>query len=137
MGLSSERDGKATISEDFNMDGKPDLLVVESDSVESQIFLRFLENKMLQTGNWVGVQLRPAQKRSIVGATARIIGKDFKAVKANVFGQSRNAQSSSTLHFGIGEADAIEAIEVHWPDGEKTRMDSPAINQYHVVAPGS
>ena len=137
MGLSSERDGKATISEDFNMDGKPDLLVVESDSVESQIFLRFLENKMLQTGNWVGVQLRPSKKRSTVGAAVRIIGNDFTAVKAKVFGQSRNAQTSSTLHFGIGEADAIEAIEVQWPDGEKTRMDSPAINRYHVVVPGS
>ena len=122
MGLSSERDGKATISEDFNMDGKPDLLVVESDSVESQIFLRFLENKMLQTGNWVGVQLRPSKKRSTVGAAVRIIGNDFTAVKAKVFGQSRNA---------------IEAIEVQWSDGEKTRMDSPAINQYHVVVPGS
>lgn len=136
MGMSSERDGRATVAEDFNLDGKPDLIVVESDSADNHIYLRFLENKLLQTGNWIGVRLLPAKKRSVIGATVRLIGEDFLTVKANIFGQSRNAQTSSLIRFGIGESTTLKAIEILWPDGEIDRIDGPAINQYHAVAPG-
>ena len=43
MGVSLEVDGKAGVSEDFNLDGKPDLIVLDSDLVEEQIHVKILE----------------------------------------------------------------------------------------------
>ncbi len=135
MGVSSEADGRATVAEDFNMDGKTDLLTVEIDSLEGEMKLKILENDLLQVGNWVGVQLKPAKKRSVIGAQVRVTGKDYVAVKANVFGGSRNAQTSSFLRFGIGDLEALSAIEITWADGEKTVIQAPEINRYHPIAP--
>lgn len=136
MGVSLEVDGRATISEDLNMDGRPDLISVEVDGVERELKVKIFENTMPRIGNWIGVQLKPAKKRSIIGARVRLIGDDFEAVKANLFGEAFNAQSSSFLRFGIGKATTVKAIEIVWADGEVTRVASPAINRYHAIAPG-
>lgn len=136
MGVSFEVDGRATIAEDLNLDGKPDLIAIESDGAEREIRVKLLENTMTRTGNWIGVQLKPAKKRSAVGARVRLIGDGFEAVRANLFGQAYNAQSSSMLRFGIGESTTVEAIEITWADGEVSRIASPDINRYHAIAPG-
>jgi hypothetical protein len=33
----------------------------------------------------------------------------------------------------LGEAKQVEAIEVRWPNGQVTRLDKPAVDQYHAV----
>ena len=37
-------------------------------------------------------------------------------------GDSFLAQSSKTLHFGLGEAEQIEQVRVVWPDGSEQRV---------------
>ena len=38
-------------------------------------------------------------------------------------------------HFGLGKAESVEALVVHWPDGSTLRRLKPAIDQYHTVSP--
>ena len=136
MGASRELDGRATVAVDLNQDGKPDLISLEIDSVEHELNVKILENTMVRVGNWIGVQLKPAKKRSTAGARVRLIGEDFETVKANVFGDAYSAQTSSMLHFGIGSASSVKAIEIVWADGVVSRITSPGINRYHAIAPG-
>lgn len=136
MGVSRELDGRATVAADLNQDGKLDLITLEIDSIEEEMNVKILENTTARAGNWIGVQLKPAKKRSAVGARVRLIGEDFETVKTNVFGEAYNAQSPSMLHFGIGSATTVKAIEIVWADGVVSRMTSPGINRYHAFAPG-
>jgi len=135
MGASLEIDGRATLSEDLNLDGKPDLIAIEMNGPDEKVYVKFLENKLTRVGNWVGVQLKPAKKRSIAGAQVTVIGEGFRSTKAHVSGDRYYAQSSSLLRFGLGDAKSIEAIEIAWPDGEKSRIANPAVNRYHSISP--
>ncbi|OUW17574.1 MAG: hypothetical protein CBD18_04255 [Opitutales bacterium TMED158] len=135
MGASLEVDGRATIAVDLNMDGKQDLIAVETSNTEETTQIKILENNLNRVGNWIGVQLNPASKRSVIGARVTVAGDGFRQAKANVRGARFNAQSSSMLHFGLGEAKSVSAIEVVWADGSSERIANPAINQYHAIAP--
>ena len=136
MGVSLEVDGKAGVSEDFNLDGKPDLIVLDSDLVEEQIHVRILENDLVGVGNWIGVQLRPAPGHSVIGATTRVFGENYESARVNARGQIRNSQTSSFMRFGVGDLDSIDKIEITWLDGRVTELVNPAINQYHPVEAG-
>ena len=43
------------------------------------------------------------------------------------------AQSSRTLHFGLGKRAAIDRIEIEWPSGTRQVIENPAINQLPTV----
>jgi len=136
MGISLEVDGRAGVSEDFNLDGKPDLVVLDSDLVGEQLHVRILENDLVGVGNWIGVQLRPAPDHSAIGAVMRVFGDNYKSVRVNARGQIRSSQTSSFMRFGIGDLDSIDRIEITWSDGRVTELFNPGINQYHAVAAG-
>jgi hypothetical protein len=42
-------------------------------------------------------------------------------------------QHAPTLHFGLGQEDAVESIEVRWMSGKVRILSAPAIDRYHLV----
>ena len=46
-----------------------------------------------------------------------------------VTGDSWKAQHGTSVHFGLGKAEAAR-LEVIWPNGKVTRIDQPAVNKY-------
>ncbi len=52
-------------------------------------------------------------------------------------GGSYLSQNDVRLHFGLGNSDRMEAVEVHWPDGkQQTFHDVPANRFYHLKEGG-
>ncbi|MCH8043874.1 MAG: ASPIC/UnbV domain-containing protein [Planctomycetes bacterium] len=43
-------------------------------------------------------------------------------------------QHAPTVHFGLGEVDEVEAIEVRWVDGTLRRLSEPKLNTYHFIS---
>ena len=43
------------------------------------------------------------------------------------------AQSSKTVHFGLGDRAKIDRAEIKWPSGHKQTIPSPEINKLHPV----
>ena len=85
--------------------------------------------------HWIGVRLRGAPSVSPIGSkiTVRYEGKtDLLPV---VTGDSLSAQHSNTKLFGLGQASAVESLEVRWPNGKVTRLKNPAIDRYHLLQP--
>jgi hypothetical protein len=39
------------------------------------------------------------------------------------------SQSSKTLHFGLADDAAIDAVEIRWPSGVRQTVESPAIDR--------
>jgi hypothetical protein len=136
MGVAFEFDGRNTISDDFDGDGRVDLLVVEKVLPRGR-YVHILKNEWPTQHNWVGVRLaESAPGFSPIGAEVRVRSARGEQVGRVVTGDSFLAQHANAKHFGIGADDKVESIEVTWPNGEKTRVDNPDVNKWHDVRPG-
>jgi hypothetical protein len=136
FGVAFEFDSRNVITDDFDGDGKVDLLVIEK-VVPRGRFMHVLKNTWPTTHNWVGVRLAESGPgTSPMGAEVRVrTAGGGVQVNRVVTGDSFNAQHANARHFGLGPRDAVEAIEVAWPNGEVTVVEAPAVNKWHDVRP--
>jgi hypothetical protein len=138
MGVAFQFDGRAAAADDLDADGRPDLLVVEyrnRPGTHAHYRLHALRNT-LETGNhWIGVRLRDAKGRSPIGARVTVQTGDKKQIGRYVTGDSFSSQHAPTLHFGLGKATSVDAIEIQWTGGAMRRIDRPGIDRYHVATP--
>jgi hypothetical protein len=117
-------DGRAVVVSDFDRDGRLDLLVQNLDKPAVLLMGRG------EVGNWLQVDLEGTRSnREALGAivTARI-GRASQARQVAA-GSGFIARSSATLHFGLGEADSVEALEIRWPSGHIQTLYEVAANQ--------
>ncbi len=135
MGVADELDSRRVISEDVNGDGLMDIIVTQLNYREDKdsSWIKIYRNMSGSPGNWIGVSLgESAGQPSPVGAKILVVTSDGeKRVEVVVNGDSFQAQHSTTKHFGLGDAEAVDFVEVSWPNGKKTRLENPELNQYH------
>ena len=79
--------------------------------------------------------------RDAIGARVRLTvgGKTMtRQIKA---GAGYASQAMMAAHFGLGDADRIDALEITWPTGEIQRFESPTlaglINQTVTIEEGT
>lgn len=100
---------------DYDNDGAMDVLI--SFLGEG---VQLLRNQM-QTGNWLKVRLRSRNRLDAplgFGDGSKVIARAGGAVlRRSVSSVSYLSQSSHTLHFGLGPARKVDALEVHWLAG--------------------
>ena len=85
-----------------------------------------------RSGNWLIVRLKGrGQNTGAIGAvvTAKS-GTPARTQRRLVqSGSSYISQEDKRLHFGLGAATTVEALEVLWPDGTKTSLPNVKANQ--------
>ena len=136
MGVAFEYDARAVVTEDIDLDGRKDLLVVEHEAKgldKTSYRLHVYKNVFQQAGNWIGVQLSDAKGASTIGATVEITTSKGKQFQRLVTGDSFSSQHSSNVHFGIGQLDKVESIQVTWANGTSKSLKDPAVGQYHKL----
>jgi hypothetical protein len=133
LGVADQFDSRSAVSADLDRDGLVDLLVTEHLGAEGET-LHVYRNR-LDTGNaWIGVELREQGNGvSPVGASVTIRAKGRTLVGRVVTGETLMGQHATTLHFGLGDADRVETIEVRWLNGAKRVLRAPEPNRYHLV----
>ncbi|HPE56115.1 MAG TPA: FG-GAP-like repeat-containing protein [Bacteroidales bacterium] len=102
---------------DYNNDGFEDVLAVARNGYNSILY-----QNIPNDNNWAAIQLlSTTSNASSIGASVRI--------KANIDGEYKwqmmelassnglRAQNSFILHFGLGNAQTIDSIEIRWPSG--------------------
>jgi len=136
MGVAFEYDARAVVTEDIDLDGRPDLLVVEhiTEGLNKTFYrLHVYRNALNEAGNWIGVQLSDHADMSTIGATVEVTTSAGKQFSRIVTGDSFSAQHSSNIHFGLGQIKQVEAIRVIWSDGREKTVKKPDVGQYHKV----
>jgi hypothetical protein len=115
---------------DFDNDGDVDLLV--SSLNDRPVLLR---NDTPRRGrHWLGVRLvGGAANRDAVGATVRITAGGRTVIRHRTSGGSYLSQHDSRLHFGIGGHEAVDRLEVIWPDGARRTMTGVPANRYVTI----
>ena len=138
MGMSHEYDSRSTVSEDLDGDGRADLLVIQQisgSSPGSEQKLHLYMNNWPPGNHWLGVRLRGKPGVSPIGSKITVHYDGKTDLLPVVTGDSLNAQHSNTKLFGLGRATAVESVEVRWPNGKMSRIETPAIDRYHLLTP--
>ncbi|MEW6160498.1 MAG: CRTAC1 family protein [Verrucomicrobiota bacterium] len=133
-GLSMEEDCRNVVADDFNHDGKMDLIVMEtSDWPQMRHRLHLLRNECAETGHWIGFRFHNSKGVSPIGARVRILAGGRWQERWMVTGDSFRSQHPPAAHFGLGNATAVERVEVRWINGRIKQWRSPEVDRYHWV----
>jgi hypothetical protein len=110
-GISERFSSRGAAFGDYDNDGGMDILVLNMNDLPS-----LLHNIGGNKQNWIKLRLIGTHcNRTAIGARARVItGKHIQIDEVHS-GTSVMSQNDLRLHFGLGSASVIDAIEIRWP----------------------
>lgn len=123
--------GRGVASADFDRDGDLDLAV--SHQLDSAALLRNDRDQ----GHWLNLRLiGTASNRVGIGAQARLTQNNVVLHSQLAGGTSYCASNEPLICFGLGESAEDVSIEITWPSGQTSRMESVSVDQELVVREG-
>lgn len=89
------------------------------------------------SNNYVKVGLQGVQSNwNGIGAKVKIYGDWGMQVREVRSGQGFSHMNSLVVHFGLGTASTIDAIQIEWPSGIVDLIENPDINTQHIYVEG-
>lgn len=159
-GLDYPDDGRAVALVDWDHDGDLDLWVSNRNAPR----LRLMRNELSRGNHFLALRLEgngTTTSRDTIGARVEVVLGEFRGqgpvlkaidptksdpqiaqnagghlplVKTLRAGEGFLAQSSKWLHFGLGSADVVDKVIVHWPGGEvETFTDIDIDHRYRLI----
>jgi len=119
---------------DYDNDGDVDALILNMNDVPS-----LLRNDGGNKQNWIKIKLIGTKcNRTAIGARVRVVtGKHIQMDEVRS-GSSVMSQSDLRLHFGLGQVQSVDLIEVNWPTTQKIeRFTHIKANQILTIREGS
>lgn len=135
FGVSNGGDGRAVIGEDFDRDGRMDLLLVEQDSMRASERVYLYKNRLDSGRNWIGVNLSVSPGDPLIGASVRLITEEYQTESVYTVGEAYSGQDSPNFHFGLGKLEDVREIQIQWPNGTQSTIAKPEINRYYTASP--
>jgi hypothetical protein len=137
MNTSHEIDSRNVASGDIDGDGRLDLIFTHFSTWPEPATqgLLMARNLWPSENKWVGFHLSRSENcPSLNGTKVRLRAGGRDQWRYIVNGDSYRSQHAPIAHFGLGQAGAVEEVEVLWPNGQSTKLTAPAIGKYHPVA---
>jgi hypothetical protein len=128
-GVTLPMAGRALCRGDYDNDGRVDLLVVGNTGAP-----RLLHNETRSSGHWLTVRLVGTScNRDAYGAkvTVEAGGQVQSAMSSG--GSSYLSAQDSRLHFGLGSAQTITKLTVHWPGGDTEVCPAPHVDRIVTI----
>ncbi len=132
-GLADVIPGRGAAFGDLFNDGKIDVVVNCID--HTPVLLR---NVNPDKNHWLGIALigGPKSPRDAVGASVYVTAGGIRQRNDVMSGGSYESSNDQRLHFGLGQAAAVEAVEVHWPSGFVEKVNVPSVDRFFVIEEG-
>jgi hypothetical protein len=131
VGANRIEDGRGVAVADFDRDGHLDLLL---QSLDRPAVLLMGQGG---GGHWLQLDLRGAgANRDAVGATVIAHVGERRMTRQRIVGTGFLSVSSPILHFGLGDATQVDALEIRWPGGERQLLREVRADQRVTVVQG-
>jgi hypothetical protein len=122
------RSSRCAVTGDFDGDGR---LEIVTNNFNDQPY--YFKNQF-PPRNYVAFRLQGTRSnRDAVGAVVRLYQGGKVLTRQVQGGGGYLAQSSRTVHFGLGDEARVERVEVTWPSGLRQTLDSVAVNTVHLL----
>jgi hypothetical protein len=98
-----------------------------------------LRNVNPDKNHWLELKLVGGAKspHDAVGATAYVTANGMKQRGDVLSGGSYLSSNDPRLHFGLGHATTVEAIEIHWPSGTVEKFAVPGVDRIVTLTEGT
>ena len=123
--FEEENVGRGACIGDYDNDGDLDIFIVNLNS-ES----KFLRNNKGNDNNWLIVNLIGTKSnRDGVGASLRLVAEDDVQITQKKSTSGYLSQSDPRIHFGLGDHELVNTLEIVWPSGTKQVLEGVSANQ--------
>jgi len=132
-GLADVIPGRGAAFGDLFNDGKIDVVINCIDHVPVLML-----NVNPDHHHWVGLKLIGGANspRDAVGTAVYLTAGGMRQREDVLSGGSYESSNDQRVHFGIGDAAAIDAVEIHWPSGLTEKMSLPSVDRFFVIQEG-
>jgi hypothetical protein len=137
VGARDTNDGRAVALADLGNRGVLDvivanqrgpLLIYKNTVVPGRHWIQFeLEGQDSSTGSGQG------SNRAAIGARVELHWNGRVQVQEVTTASGFSAQNQRRLHFGLGDAQAVERVVIRWPSGREQTIQRPAADTLHRV----
>ena len=121
--------GRSLALWDVDLDGRLDFVGNHIDAP-----LSILRNESISNGNWIGLELvGTVSERDAIGAKVVVRSGEQRWVAVCTAGDGFQCSNQRVVHFGLGDVDRVDSIEVYWPSGRTQSLSNRSLNRYHLV----
>jgi hypothetical protein len=125
--------GRGAAFGDLFNDGKIDVVINSMDGVPV-----LLRNVNPDHHHWVEMKLigGPKSPRDAVGASVYLTANRMRQRGDVLSGGSYLSSNDLRVHFGLGDSDKVDQVEIHWPSGTVEKTTLPAVDRIYTITEG-
>ncbi len=132
-GLAPVHSSRGAAFDDLDNDGRVDAVILNSRQPPT-----VLRNVSPGKNHWIQIRLRGTKtNRSAVGAQVKVVAGNLVQLDEVHSGRSYQSHFGLRLHFGLGNHDRIDRIEVRWPGGGTEQITGVPVDRRVLIVEGS
>ncbi|HXE14070.1 MAG TPA: CRTAC1 family protein [Bryobacteraceae bacterium] len=129
VGVKDVHDGRSVAMADFENRGALDVVVANQRGP-----LLLYKNTVAPGRHWIEFDLEGTRSnRSAIGAEVRAFWNGRQQLQQVTGGSGFCSQNERRIHFGLGNSNKVDRVEILWPSGAQQTLTAPRIDEIHKI----